>query len=373
MKIAYIAVSEDVDAHHAGLTHSRGMCRGLVENDAEVFLFLRGTNASQKIVNGVTEIVLPRRGLWKPLWGKDARAWEDARRIIASCDVVHERYSVNPLSRWLAGGKHVFLEINDPLSKTWSGVKKWLFFPLIVAKKKNVLGVVTQTQTLANLLKEDFDSIPIRVISNGVDVKSFNHSTLHKRHPPGKNPIVVFVGSFREWHGVESIPLIAKRVHEKIPGIKFILLGGGPLFENVSQIVRDEGLEKIIEMRGPIPFDGVKDILLRSHVGVAPFLVKENTPLAHFGFWWCPVKLFEYIGAGLPVVASDFEEVRTIVGKAGILTPQGNNQAMADAIIHLLTDHTLWKKCHEAAMKTAPTFAWNRLAKSLITFYQERM
>ena len=369
-RVAYIAISEDVNANHAGLTHSRGICRGLAQTGAEVYLFLRGEKESWQMVEGVTEVVLPRKGFWKPLIGKDAEVWERARKKVSECDVVHERYSVNPLSRWLIGNRPVFLEVNDPLTKTWSGIKKIIFFPLIQAKKKNVCGVITQTNTLARLLKDEF-SVPIRVISNGADVESF--STISKSNLTVKSdPLtVIFVGSFREWHGVELIPPIARRVVREIPNVQFVLVGDGPLFEQVKYSLHTNGLENNVVLRGAVPFEEVKKELLRADVAIAPFSKEGNAALAKYGFWWCPVKLFEYLAAGKAIVASDFAEVRTILGDAGKITPPSDVEKMAGEIINLLAHPALRQKLGSAAKKRALLFSWKNLAKQVREFYAE--
>ena len=64
-------------------------------------------------------------------------------------------------------------------------------------------------------------------------------------------------------------------------------------------------------------------IMAGSDVLVALFNAKGFAEFDRYGFFWCPVKLFEYMVSSKPVVSDDFPEVRGIVGDGGCLPNRG--------------------------------------------------
>jgi glycosyltransferase involved in cell wall biosynthesis len=77
--------------------------------------------------------------------------------------------------------------------------------------------------------------------------------------------------------------------------------------------------------------------LAAADVGAAPFEIGAHAPLA-LGFYWSPLKLFEYMAAGLPVVAPAIDRIPSLVadGREGVLyDPRGRAEALADALARL--------------------------------------
>ncbi len=92
--------------------------------------------------------------------------------------------------------------------------------------------------------------------------------------------------------------------------------------------------------------------------GVAPFgrLPKH---LKGVGFYWSPMKIFEYLAMGLPVITADYKELRAIVGGAGIFYKSGDHNALASAIIRIS------KKRIKQNASGAKKYSWDAQAKHL--------
>ena len=75
-------------------------------------------------------------------------------------------------------------------------------------------------------------------------------------------------------------------------------------------------------------------------MGVAPFDLEAHAPLREFGFYWSPLKVFEYMACGLPVVTIDVHPLNMIVrsGQEGVLYPSGDVVALAQRIKELAAD-----------------------------------
>ena len=91
-----------------------------------------------------------------------------------------------------------------------------------------------------------------------------------------------------------------------------------------------------ITLVGAVPHTDVPAILAAADIGVAPFDVAAHPSLAH-EFHWSPLKIFEYMASGLPVVAPRIERLAGIVsdGREGLLYDAANPDALADALDQL--------------------------------------
>jgi glycosyltransferase involved in cell wall biosynthesis len=101
-------------------------------------------------------------------------------------------------------------------------------------------------------------------------------------------------------------------------------------------------------------------------IGVQPI---ENTCLNHFTT--DSNKLFEYLIAGLPVIASDLPEIRRIVRQNGIgeLVRPGDDQQLIDALNRLVADAPLRHRLRENSLRTARELNWEEQEAALVSLY----
>jgi glycosyltransferase involved in cell wall biosynthesis len=91
---------------------------------------------------------------------------------------------------------------------------------------------------------------------------------------------------------------------------------------------------------GAVPYDEVPRLLAGAVVGVAPFTTAPHPALRAAGFFWSPLKIYEYMAAGLPVVTADIHPLNHVVrdGQEGALFAEGDLAGLAAAIARLLDD-----------------------------------
>jgi len=108
--------------------------------------------------------------------------------------------------------------------------------------------------------------------------------------PPGA-VVALFSGSFRPWHGVHVFEAAARRLATRRD--VFFLLAGGP------EAGAGEGYAG--RKLGAVPYERMPEIVAAADIGVAPYDTSRLRQLA-LGFYWSPLKIFEYMASGLPTV-----------------------------------------------------------------------
>jgi glycosyltransferase involved in cell wall biosynthesis len=175
-------------------------------------------------------------------------------------------------------------------------------------------------------------------------------------------PVVAFLGSFRAWHGVGHFAEAARRILESGREVAFLAIGGGPELEPLRERVAGWGLPRgRFVFAGPQPHERVPELLALADVGVAPFDLAAHPPLTTFGFYWSPLKVFEYMAIGLPVVTIDVAPLNEIARheREGLLYSLGDMGGLVDAIERLASDGELRDTLGEAGRaRVAEKYSW---------------
>ena len=198
----------------------------------------------------------------------------------------------------------------------------------------------------------------VHVIPNGCDVDSDTAPPLPRDDPPR----IVYAGQLYPWKGVD----VLIEAMQRVKAARLVVLGGleGERdLARVRRLVQSSGLEDRVELRGHRPHAEVAGELLRARVVVVPFLESAMT-IAHTS----PIKAFEAMAAGRPIVASDLPSTREILRHEhdSLLVPPGRADALAEAIGRLLDDALLAERLASAAFAGARQHSWHARAGRLI-------
>lgn len=365
IKVAYFALGETYGSRHAGFVHTYNIVKALSKL-IKIKLFIKYGNKKTDIP--ATFVFLPSSEINNPI--KSLKSYKKMKNEIKKFDIIHERFHINPIDLLFVKNKKYILEVNDPAPIIYSGLKKKVYLKLIKKKFSRANAIITQTETMKKILSKFYNG-RIFIIPNGVDMKFFdsnkNNFDIRKRYKIPKNKIVItFVGAFREWHGVQDIPTISERIRKKQRNIVFLLVGNGPLFNEIKNI-KDENMI----LTGSLPYSDIPSVLFQSDILIAPFNAKRFKSLERHGFYWCPLKIFEYMASGKPIVSYNFPEIKKITQKSALLAEIGHVDNFIENIEHLIRNEKLCKKIGKESKKLALEYDWGKIAEKTLRAYEE--
>ena len=141
--------------------------------------------------------------------------------------------------------------------------------------------------------------------------------------------VLIYVGGLRLGRGIDQIFEVIPTVVSKVPNFLFLIIGTGSIVEKLKDDVKILGISEYVYFKGWVDFDKVFSYIAAADVGVIPHYVTNHTNHT------VPNKLFDYMGLGLPVVASSAKPIRRIIEteKCGLIF--NNELDLASSLIEL--------------------------------------
>ena len=280
------------------------------------------------------EPVLPRAhatpsSLLRAVEHQAARIHELAEAVGA--EAVYERYSLFSHGGVKAAGAlglpHV-LEVNAPLREEAQRYRTLPHPELAAAIERDVFAATDRffavSETLGRLLEQSGVSRDrIEVVPNAVDPAKFPYPRRTRNGPF----TIGFAGSLKPWHGVEVLLEAFGEALGEVPDLRLEIVGDGPVRDAVD---RAHLPPDRLAVHGRLSHSETIRTLSGWDVGAAPFLPMPS-------FYFSPLKLVEYMAAGVCPVASDQPEIRSLLGdgERGVLVAPGDARALARALAQL--------------------------------------
>lgn len=201
------------------------------------------------------------------------------------------------------------------------------------------------------------------VVPNGVDTSRFERLPDRREARrlaglPLDSRVIVFVGSLRPWHGLELGIQALRRLPDEV---LLAVAGDGHERARLTRVSEQLGVAGRVRWLGQRPHDEVPGVLAAADVAIAPYPASN-------GFSFSPLKLYEYLAAGVPTVASDVGQVRAALdgGAYGALVPPGDVEALAQAIRAAFGPRarTTAAQAREHALRA---HAWDGRAREIVT------
>src|SRR5206468_967242 len=134
--------------------------------------------------------------------------------------------------------------------------------------------------------------------------------------------VVGFVGHMRPWHGLPLLVDAFELLHRERPNSRLLLVGDGPERQPTAAVLAARGLSDAVTFAGNVPHERVAAMLTSMDAAVAPYPAGD--------FYFSPLKVFEYMAAGLPIAASAIGQLATLLRdqQTALLCPPGDAAAL---------------------------------------------
>lgn len=180
---------------------------------------------------------------------------------------------------------------------------------------------------------------------------------------PAGRPVVLYSGTFESYQGLPELLAAIPHVREAVPDVTFVLVGadpgGGTAVERAHADLVRNGSLRVVRRQ---PRERIPMFLSLADVVVSPRAYGDNLPL----------KVFDYLAAGKPIVATDIPAHRAVLDESrALLTPPWSPE-IANAIVRLLRDRDLAGSLAAAGRAYAEArFGWFEFVRSVDELYRE--
>jgi len=289
-------------------------------------------------------------------------------------EFVHERLSLLSLGALRAARETatpLVLEVNAPLVDE--------------ARRWRALGVPEHAAAIEGMLLRGADRVAcvsnaivdwvralgvpserVLLLPNAADPERFpaaeSAPTRGERPAEWRDAFVVgFTGSLKPWHGL-PIALEAMRLAvREMPRLRLVILGDGPEKDRLQSRTRELGLEDHVRLLGAVGHEEIPRHLATWDAFVAPY--PRIDP-----FYFSPLKVYEAMAAGLPVIASAQGDLPVLLanGSAGVLVEPDQATSLARAFVALARDPERARVLGRAARdEILRAHTWDHRARTL--------
>jgi glycosyltransferase involved in cell wall biosynthesis len=407
MKILYLSADPGIDPakHRGGAIHVRALVRALTDLGHEVLLVCNSTAPDQQVAGAVHAAVRPSPlAPWNHtlaggmqaanhLAGRTGRHHPDLVRALHNLtfsrtaeaaardldpDVIYERSSL-----WGVAGLRLarrrsipfVLEVNAPLADEQQRYRG-LTFPWLARSIERTVWrgadlVVAVSEALrGHLQAAGVAAGRVRVLPNAADTRLFcpdvDGERVRRRLNLAGRFVVGFAGTFKAWHGVDFLLEAFGDLHALDSSTHLLLVGDGPLRPALEQHVRGAGLEEAVTFTGPVAHEDMPAYLAAMDVAVAPYPALED-------FYFSPLKLFEYMAMGRPVVVSRVGHVAPVVieGETALQFDPGDRAGLVACLQRLRGDATLCRDLgRKASSLIQSNYTWRHNAARVVSWVE---
>jgi glycosyltransferase involved in cell wall biosynthesis len=226
----------------------------------------------------------------------------------------------------------------------WKSIERYIF--------PKLKYIITVSDSIADLYEKEYSLRPLTVRncspdSSGTGSYSKNDLGIHPEH---FLLILQGTGINADRGGDELIDAV--NITEKV---SLLIIGSGDSLEDLKRKVTSLDLEERVKFIHKLPWEELMKYTRSADAGVS---TDKNTNVNYE--FSLPNKVFDYISAGIPVIASDLKEIRKILVEynCGILIPQVSPVAISKAIVKLRDDAGLHAELKKNASEAAKTMNW---------------
>ena len=283
---------------------------------------------------------------------------EASWKLLHGFDILYERcgymsYGGVLVSRYLkiplvleVNGDH--FEEMDNLKIRPSQAQRIISSKIVPRTMKAATAIVAPGYDLARRLDErwQINTEKVHVIFNGTDIAQYGAQyephIIRQHDKLGKGPVIIYVGGFQPWQGVDVLIEALARVLTVFPDAQLVLIGDGPERDNVLALSKRLNVDTAVHALGWREQKEVAAVLSIADVAVAPY--RDWVEMVG-------MKILDYMAMGMAIIASSRETGHAFLEHehTGLLVEPGQIEALASAIVRLLQDGSLRNRLGKAA------------------------
>ena len=195
------------------------------------------------------------------------------------------------------------------------------------------------------VLDEGADPAHVVVTPNGVNTRRITPGHRPVTAPGPEAPVTVgFVGTLKPWHGTDLLLRALARTRENL---RLDICGTGPQQEELEQLAAELGIAQRVRFRGAVAPEQVPAMLHEIDIAAAPYPAGEH--------YFSPLKVYEYLAAGLPTIASRIGTIPALLedGQLGVLVAPGDVVDLSRSLDELAADTAHRARLGAAAREAA--------------------
>ena len=308
--------------------------------------------------------------------------FEEAKRLEADIYHFHDLW-INRIAVQLKNLHHhpvVFYDAREPYAEDYMSYVKTPFRFLLSIfaswinswekkQSKNYDLIIANE----NIVQQNF----AKVVGEEKAVVLYNYTDLAADHQEvpliEKKYDLIYTGAITALRGAFEIVKAVKKVREEIPEIKALFLGNcyPPEFkERLRSFIDSHNLSHHIELAEAVPYRQVAHYYQLSKIGLVLLQRVKTFEIS------MPIKLFEYMAHGLPVIGSDFGHMKTYIQNddCGIAVDPKDTEAIAKAVVDLLTNHELYARYSDNGKRASrEKYRWEMEFEKLMSYYNKAL
>jgi glycosyltransferase involved in cell wall biosynthesis len=209
----------------------------------------------------------------------------------------------------------------------------------------------------------------ITVLPNAADVTAFDkqfdtRSIKASLSLEGKF-IIAYTGTLQVWYAIEDLVSALPQILKEIPNACLLIIGTGQAGKTLEDLAYSLGVSDRVRFMGYVRHEKIPEALSIADVAVAPF---KELGMTFFG---SAIKIFEYLSAGKPIVASKIGQIAEVLQDqhTALLVTPGSVEELGNAIIRLARDEPLRSYLAKNARTEAQKYSWDRYVAHLVDIY----
>lgn len=267
--------------------------------------------------------------------------------------------AADPFSAFIAASvkktkTFIVYEDLDCFEDLYTGIRRIFisFFEKLALRRANLVISVSEP-----LLKRAQQLNPNCIlIPNGANLQSFPQPNRTRREN-----FIVYAGSMDEWAGLRLVIKAFPSIKDKFPWIKMKIIGAGEEKNALEKLSKSLSIQNNVVFTGRLEYDQMAATLCHCYLGLAMF--KPGKAAAYAS----PLKIFDYMAAGLPIIATDIGDIGRLVKESNSgIAVKWNSKAFIGAAEEILAKPKLWSKFHDNGLEYVKKYDWSNLFNNWI-------